>query len=496
MTDPSDPIDRLKAALEGRYAIERELGEGEMATVYLAQDLRHQRNVALEVLKPELAAVIGGERFLAEMRRTPMSRGNRSIRSWPGALMAALALLSGCAPANAPQDDQARATGATDERWSYQDWPTGPYRVVESWPRPLPDTDHTHEGWTWGSFGGVYAESPDRIWIAMRGELPLPEGALPWTAYGATDLVGNATGNSDGLNPRCQPTPLRGWERRWEHSIFVVDGDGALVDEWPHMDALFSQQPCGRGPHQIKMSPYDRDKHVWIIDDQLHMIYKFTYEGELVYSHGELGVPGRGPNNFARPTDIAWLPDGTYFISDGYDGKRVAKFDPEGNFLMDWGSEPADPNNPGPAEFNNPHSVAISEDRRIFVVDRGHQRMQVFDEEGNFRDLWPLRSPHWPESENTLMVNHLIDQDGFIWVGDAATSRLLKFDLDGNFLYSWGAPGSQPGRLLCSHGLTTDQLGNLYVADCFAGRVQKFEPIQGADPAKLVGLLLREYPVD
>ena len=61
-------------------------------------------------------------------------------------------------------------------------------------------------------------------------------------------------------------------------------------------------------------------------------------------------------------------------------------------------------------------------------------------------------------------------------------SRILKFDLNGNFLYGWGAPGGQPGRLACSHGMTTDQLGNLYLADCFAGRLQKFEPIPGADP--------------
>ena len=57
MSEPSDPISRLKAALEGRYAIEREIGEGGMATVYLAEDLRHERKVALKVLKPELAAV-------------------------------------------------------------------------------------------------------------------------------------------------------------------------------------------------------------------------------------------------------------------------------------------------------------------------------------------------------------------------------------------------------------------------------------------------------
>ena len=53
-------------------------------------------------------------------------------------------------------------------RQSHQDWPTGPYRVVDNWPQPLPDTRHSHNGWTWGSFGSVYAETPDRIWIAMR----------------------------------------------------------------------------------------------------------------------------------------------------------------------------------------------------------------------------------------------------------------------------------------------------------------------------------------
>ena len=66
----SDPAIRLNVALEGRYAIEHELGEGGMATVYLADDLKHERKVALKVLKPELAAVVGAERFLAEITTT------------------------------------------------------------------------------------------------------------------------------------------------------------------------------------------------------------------------------------------------------------------------------------------------------------------------------------------------------------------------------------------------------------------------------------------
>ncbi len=65
-----DSILRLTAALSGRYRIERQLGEGGMASVYLAEDLRHDRKVAVKVLKPVLAAVVGAERFLAEIKTT------------------------------------------------------------------------------------------------------------------------------------------------------------------------------------------------------------------------------------------------------------------------------------------------------------------------------------------------------------------------------------------------------------------------------------------
>ncbi|MBI3983597.1 MAG: protein kinase, partial [Gemmatimonadetes bacterium] len=66
----TDATDRLSAALAARYRVERELGAGGMATVYLAQDLKHDRKVALKVLKPELAAVLGAERFVVEIKTT------------------------------------------------------------------------------------------------------------------------------------------------------------------------------------------------------------------------------------------------------------------------------------------------------------------------------------------------------------------------------------------------------------------------------------------
>src|SRR5574341_240797 len=77
-SDPNQPgvpdlptsLEQLKAALAERYELERQLAEGGMATVYLANDLRHRRQVALKVLKPELAAIVGAQRFLKEIQVT------------------------------------------------------------------------------------------------------------------------------------------------------------------------------------------------------------------------------------------------------------------------------------------------------------------------------------------------------------------------------------------------------------------------------------------
>ena len=112
----SDPVARLNTALEGRYAIERELGEGGMATVYLADDLKHERKVALKVLKPELAAVVGAERFLAEIKTTanlthPSSdpRRNSALHPIPTRLQGSVSLKGGV---RTPFEDMGRSCPA------------------------------------------------------------------------------------------------------------------------------------------------------------------------------------------------------------------------------------------------------------------------------------------------------------------------------------------------------------------------------------------------
>jgi NHL repeat-containing protein len=399
-------------------------------------------------------------------------------------LLLALLVAVSLTTCTAPASNSTATPAANQEKGGQEEF--GPYEVVENWLQPLPDGPDgvKHEGWTWGSVGAIYAETPDRIWIAQRGELPLPKDAKPWTPYGMLTPERTATGNDDGLDATCQKVEKRGWERRYHHVIFVVDRNGKLVQSWPDHDKLFAA-PCGRGPHKIKMSPYDPEKHVWIFDDQLHVIHKFTYDGKLVMTLGTKGQKGRDQGKlFDRPTDIAWLPDGTFFISDGYGGKRVAKFDKDGKFLMEWGSAPKDPSNPGPNEWNTVHSIAVSNDRRVFVVDRGHHRIQVFDENGKFLDMWTT-------GVRSLPYAHLITTDQFLWIADGGTNRIVKYDLSGHYLYGWGTGGAPWGQFNGPHSMTVDQEGNLYIAEVFNGRIQKFRPKPGADPAKVVGQELR-----
>jgi hypothetical protein len=157
------------------------------------------------------------------------ARNSSPLMLLPVALF--MVALAGCrGPATSPET-AAAAPAPSQERGGQEEF--GPYDVVANWPQPLADGPDgvKHEGWTWGSTGAVYAETPDRIWIAMRGELPLPPGAKPWTPYGMLNPTrGNATGNDDGSTATCDPEPKRGWERRYHHVLFVVDRNGKQVD--------------------------------------------------------------------------------------------------------------------------------------------------------------------------------------------------------------------------------------------------------------------------
>ena len=111
----------------------------------------------------------------------------------------------------------------------------GPYEAVDGWLEPFAE-----DGYAFGSPTGVFAESPDRIFVVQRGEIRLPDPVPD----GFTGYVG-----SIGLNA------LEAGENRvWRNSIFVVDGDGSLIDAWTQWDEMFEG---GAGPHKIKINPFE-----------------------------------------------------------------------------------------------------------------------------------------------------------------------------------------------------------------------------------------------
>ena len=91
-------------------------------------------------------------------------------------------------------------------------------------------------------------------------------------------------------------------------------------------------------PHFIAISPYDPQKHVWLIDDQKHAIFKMTNDGkQIVQTIGTYGEPGNDGQHFNRPTYLDWFPDGSFVVADGYNNARVVKFDKDGKYVTSWG---------------------------------------------------------------------------------------------------------------------------------------------------------------
>ena len=114
---------------------------------------------------------------------------------------------------------------------------------------------------------------------------------------------------------------------------------------------------------------------MWLVDDGAHAIYKFTRDGKkLVQTIGTPMKSGNDATHFNRPTDIAWLPDGTFFVSDGYVNTRVVKFDKNGKFLMTWGKKGNAPKRDAPELHEHRARDCDRQENRLYVSDRANTR--------------------------------------------------------------------------------------------------------------------------
>ena len=366
----------------------------------------------------------------------------------------------------------------------------GPYDVVANWPKPMSESLPGHENWTYSVTMDVFAESPDRVLVASKGELPLLNRRdletvrLPQVGPGLQFPVfrlplrqaGGVIPNGDERNEPGHGVDGVDW--RWEHSIFALNREGMITETFEQWNDIWVR------PHDIEISPYDPEKHIWIVDAEGHSVRKFTNDmSQLVLTLGTPGEPGEDDTHLRRPTFLVFMDANTMYLADGYDNQRVIKYDMDGNILGQWGEEGEPGGETRPGYMYNVHGIGVDPTtRRVYVNDRANSRVQVFDEDGTYLDEWTF-GPRPPMDIHSFIVT----SDRKLWAADQGTHKILGYDLDGNFLYSWGSWGEYPGGMWGVHGLVTDQEGSFYTASVNNGRVQKFVPREGANPEFMAG---------
>jgi sugar lactone lactonase YvrE len=240
-----------------------------------------------------------------------------------------------------------------------------PYRTIENWAK-LP------EGRTWGSTAGVAIDRNGNIWVAER--------------CGANSCAGSH------LAP-----------------ILEFDSSGKLLTSFGADLFVF--------PHGITA---DRDGNIWVTDGdgkdgKGHQVFKFSPKGKVLLTLGKAGVAGDGEDTFNRPSAVAIAANGDIFVADGHGGEsnaRIVKFSKEGRFIMAWGKKGS-----APGELNIPHALAFDSKGRLFVADRGNNRIQIFDQNGKFIDQWPQFS---------RPSGIFIDRNDVIYVADSESGSVAK----------------------------------------------------------------------
>ncbi len=340
-----------------------------------------------------------------------------------------------------------------------------PYDIVRFWHKPF-----SKPGFAFGGNSGVFAETPNRILVAQRGEFrmpdPVPSGFLGFAG-------------SIGFNV------LNAVDRRvWQNTLYSLDANGKTIEIWNQWDKL-SEGSTGPALHRLRISPYDPQKRIWVVNETFSEIYIFSNDMKtLLRTLGTKNVQGSDGTHFGKPQDVAFLPDGRVLIADGLDNHRVMIMDKDLNYLGEVGGKGS-----GPGQFNGVHAIAVGPNGLVFALDRSGGRINVFRTSKD-----PKTLDYVTNFPGFALPLDIIVNDDAIWVTDLNPLRFNKLDFQGNHLYTWLVPKDLPDGYLEVHTFTVDSTGILYGGDNQYGRTQKFVPKAGVDPKLLIKEPWRQKP--
>jgi len=268
------------------------------------------------------------------------------------------------------------------------------------------------------------------------------------------------------------------YTRSGETRLFEFDQAGAFVRE------------IGQGlygfafAHAVRV---DREDNVWTVDEGSNMVIKFNPSGrvamvlgrrpeavgELSAMSGQGGYAGPNkPYSFSRPTDVAWDAAGDIFVSDGYGDSRIVKYDKNGRFLKSAGTRGTQP-----GQLNLPHTLAADAQGNLYISDRGNARVQVWDNNLNFKTMYQNVGSPWaicvsPGPHQYLFVSNSVPDNGDSRVA-AQTGEIYKMELDGTILGRFGKGGKALKEFSTVHEIDCRNPNELLVSEITAWRVQK-----------------------
>jgi sugar lactone lactonase YvrE len=236
--------------------------------------------------------------------------------------------------------------------------------------------------------------------------------------------------------------------------------------------------------HSVRVDPQD---NIWVVDEGTNLVMKFNPAGRIVMviGHRPEAVEGalattNGPAPPAekyilgRPTDVAWDPQGNIFVSDGYTNHRVVKYDKNGRFLRQVGSE-----RPGsePSQFNTPHGIAVDALGNVYVADRANHRIQVFDNNLVLRSIYDNIGDSWtvcvsPGPHQYLFTSNSNPNGNGPGTWDV-TGEIYKMELDGTIVGRFGHASKEFGGFQVVHMMDCRNPNEILVAEIESWRVQK-----------------------
>jgi sugar lactone lactonase YvrE len=263
---------------------------------------------------------------------------------------------------------------------------------------------HTADGKPWGSTSGVDVDAKGNVWMIGR--------------CGANNCDGSNVG------------PVYEMDMKTGKPIKSI-GAGLFV--FPHGLAL------------------DKQGNIYVSDAQTskdgtkgQTVTKMDPNGKVLMVLGTPGKAGGGPDHLNEPCDIAIAPNGDIFVADGHSGgpnskpdyvTRIVHFSKTGKFIKAWGSMGT-----GPGQFRAPHALAFDTEGRLFVADRGNNRVQIFTQAGKYvTEYKSFGRPVglWVDKKDTLYVTDADSNAQLnpgwpkgIWIGSAKTGKVTGFVFD------------------------------------------------------------------